>query len=185
MGCAIGAKMGSLRRKIFRIEKDKKVAVNRAQALILGVPGRIQESLRTLLKAVPDLEVLGTEKGYWPPANVGDDRPDLVVLDFGSQTLELTRDLAWIKANWPATSCVVVADTARQAQAAKAAGANGVLLRGFEAGEFFGMLHDVLHGPFRAGLEPAQPSSEAKGSSPESGPSLGEGRALLASPVII
>jgi DNA-binding NarL/FixJ family response regulator len=160
------------------------VAVNRAQVVILGVPGRMQESLRTLLKAVPDLEVLGEKQEYWPLTDVGGDMPDLVVLDFGAQTAEVTRDLAWIKAHWPAASCLVVADTARQLQAVKAAGANGVLLRGFAAGEFFGMLRDLLHGQFGLGLERAEPGSEARGSALESGPSLKEGRALLASPVV-
>ncbi len=155
------------------------MAVNRAQVLILGVPGRMQECLRTLLRAVPDLEVLGEKPEYWPLADVSGERPDLVVLDFGAQTAEVARDLAWIKAHWPTASCLVVADTARQLHAAKAAGANGVLLRGFAAGEFFGMLHDLLQGQFRVSLEPAQP-----GSALESGSSLKEGRALFASPAV-
>jgi len=160
------------------------VAVNRAQVLILGVPGRMQESLRTLLKAAPDVEVLGAKQEFWPLVDGSRERPDLVVLDFGVQPAKVARDLAWIKSHWPTASCLVVADTARQLHAAKAAGANGVLLRGFAAGEFFGMLHDLLHEQFRIGLEPAQPGSEARGSTSESGPSLKEGQALLASSVV-
>jgi DNA-binding NarL/FixJ family response regulator len=160
------------------------VAVNRAQVLVLGVPGRLQECLRSLLKAVPELEVLGADKGYWPLADMNGQKPDLVVLDFGSQTEEMARDLAWINAHWPGASCLVVADTARQLQAARAAGASGVLLRGFAAGEFFGVLHDLLQGQFGLGREAAEPGNEARASASECDPSLGEDRALLASPVV-
>lgn len=155
------------------------MAVNRAQVLILGVPGRMQDSLRTLLKAVPELDIVGPKRDCRPLGDGGGARPDLVVLDFGARTAEVTRDLAWIQAHWPTASCLVVADTVRQLLAAKAAGAHGVLLRGFAAGEFFGMLRDLLHGQYRLSLEPAQP-----GSALESGSNLKEGRALLASPVI-
>ena len=65
----------------FRAEKDTTVAANHAQILIVGVPGRIQESLRTLLKAVPDLEVLGPDAGRWPVTDLKEGRPDLVLLD--------------------------------------------------------------------------------------------------------
>ncbi len=160
------------------------MAVNRAQVLILGVPGRMQESLRTLLKAAPDLEVLGEKQEYWPLVDGSRERPDLVVLDFGVQTAKVARDLEWIKSHWPTASCLVVADTARQLHVAKAAGANGVLLRGFAAGEFFGLLHDLLPERFRIGLEPAQPGSQSWGSALESNPSLEEGQALMASPVV-
>jgi DNA-binding NarL/FixJ family response regulator len=160
------------------------VAVNRAQVLVVGVPGRMQESLRTLLKAVPDLEVIGTEKGGWPFADVGDAKPDLAVLDFGRPTDELTRDLVWIKAHWPATSCLVVVDTARQVQTVKAAGADGALLRGFAAGEFFAALRDLLKDRVCLGFVPAQPDSETSSSASASSPSLGDGQALLASPAV-
>ncbi len=155
------------------------MAVNRAQVLILGVPGRMQDSLRTLLRAVPELDIVGAKRDCRPLVNGGSPRPDLVVLDFGAQTAEVTRHLAWIRAHWPTASCLVVADTVRQLLAAKAAGAHGVLLRGFAAGEFFGMLRDLLNEQFRLGLEPARPSGAF-----ESSPSLKEGRALLASPAV-
>jgi DNA-binding NarL/FixJ family response regulator len=167
----------------YRSEKDETVAANRVQVLIVGVPGRMQESLHTLLKAVPELEVSRAEKGDWPFADAGPERPDLVLLDFGEPATELARDLAWIKANWPLANCLVLADTARQLQAARVAGADGVLLRGFAMGEFFTTLQDLLKGKVCLGFEPALPSSEARGNIPESSASLG-GQALLVSPVV-
>lgn len=120
------------------------MTAERAQVLIVGMPGRMQESLRTLLKAVPDVEVLETGKEYFALTDLGNERPDLVLLDFGQPALALTGEVAAIKAKWPSASCLVLADTARQVQVAKAAGADGVLLRGFAVGELFATLSDLL-----------------------------------------
>jgi DNA-binding NarL/FixJ family response regulator len=159
------------------------VAANRVQVLIVGVPGRMQESLHTLLKAVPELEVSKAGKDGWPFADWGPERPDLVLLDFGEPATELTRDLAWIKANWPLANCLVLADTARQLKVAKAAGADGVLLRGFAMGEFFTTLQELLKGKVCLSFEPALPSSAVRGNGSESSSSLG-GHALLVNPVV-
>ena len=167
-----------------RTEKDASVAAYRTQVLILGEPGRMQESLRTLLRAVPDLEVLGPEKGFLSLPDPGLERPDLVLLDFGRPAAELTREVVWIKTNWPQTRCLVLADTSRLLQAAKAAGADGVLLRGFAGGEFFTMLRELLQEKIRLDVELAQPSSPAKGNGSENSVSLVEARALLVSPAV-
>jgi DNA-binding NarL/FixJ family response regulator len=151
--------------------------------MIIGVPGRMQESLQTLLRAIPELEVAKATKGCWPLTDVGAEQPDLVLLDFCEPTTEMMRNLAWIKANWPQANCLVLGDTARQLQAAKAAGADGVLLRGFAMGEFFATLQELLKGKVSLGFEPALPHSQAQGNLLDSSGSLG-GRALLASPVV-
>jgi DNA-binding NarL/FixJ family response regulator len=164
-------------------EKDETVAANRAKVLIVGVPGRMQESLQTLLKAIPEVEVSKAEKGCWPLAAVSAERPDLVLLDFCEPATELTRDLTWIKVNWPLTNCLVLGDTARQLQTAKAAGADEVLLRGFAMGEFFATLKNLLKDKVCLGFEPAGLSGSAKESILESSGSLG-GRALLANSVV-
>ncbi len=175
--------MGLWRGK-FRAEKDKTVAANHAHILIVGVPGRIQESLRTLLKAVPDLEVLGADTGRWPVTDLKDGRPDLVLLEFCHPAEELTRELTWIRAHWPSASCLVLADTARQLRFARTAGADGALLRGFGAGEFFATLRDLLQGKVSLGSESAMLGGVAADHQAESSPRFGEGQVLLASPAV-
>jgi len=168
----------------FRSEKDKTVAANHAQILIVGVPGRIQESLRTLLKAVPDLEILGPDAGRWPVTDLKESWPDLVLLEFCQPTEELTRELTWIRAHWPSASCLVLADTARQLRFARTAGADGALLRGFGAGEFFATLRDLLKDKVCLGFESALLGGVAAGHQAESSPRFSEGQVLLASPVV-
>ncbi len=160
------------------------MAANHAQILIVGVPGRIQESLRTLLKAVPDLEILGADTGRWPVTDLKESWPDLVLLDFCQPAEELTRELTWIRAHWPSASCLVLADTARQLRFARTAGADGALLRGFGVVEFFATLRDLLKGKISLGFEPALPGSGAADSRLEGGPRYSEGQVLLASPVV-
>jgi DNA-binding NarL/FixJ family response regulator len=143
----------------------------------------MQESLQTLLRAIPELEVAKAEKEGWPLTDVGGDQPDLVLLDFCEPTTEVVRVLAWIKAHWPTASCLVLGDTARQLQAAKGAGADDVLLRGFAMGEFFATLKELLKGKVSPGFEPAQPNSQIHENTLESSGSLG-GQAQLASPVV-
>ena len=160
------------------------MAANQAQILIVGVPGRIQDSLRTLLKAMPDLEILGGDTGRWPVTDLKEGRPDLVLLEFCQPAEELTRELTRIRAQWPSASCLVLADTARQLRFARTAGADGALLRGFGAGEFFATLRDLLKGKVSLGFESALPGSGAVDSRLEGSSHYSEGHVLLASPVV-
>jgi DNA-binding NarL/FixJ family response regulator len=159
------------------------VAATRAKVLIVGVPGRMQESLQTLLKAIPAVEVTKAERGCWPLTGMGADQPDLVLLDFCEPATEMLRDLAWIKAHWPLATCLVLADTARQLQVAKAASADEVLLRGFAISEFFATLQNLLKDKAGSAFEPDVLSGLANGSLPDSSGSAGA-RALLTHSVI-
>ena len=79
----------------------------------------------------------------------------------------MPRDLAWLKANWPLTRCLVLADTALQLRLALSAGADAALLKGFTAGEFFATLKDLLKGEVDPQFELAVPGS-GRGEAPES-----------------
>jgi DNA-binding NarL/FixJ family response regulator len=157
------------------------VVANRALVLMIGVPGRIQESLRTMLKAVPDLEVLEVEQGHWPSAKLRQEKPDLVLLDSGLPAEEV----AWIKANWPSTGCLVLSDTTGQMQRAKAAGADAALLRGFTGNEFFATLRGLLKDKILLDCEPGRPSREYNGDGLETSPGQGEGRPLRVRAAVI
>ena len=129
-----------------------------AQVLIVGVPGRMQESLRTLLNAIPKFEIVEAENGFWPPVDrVAKSMPDLVLLDFGLPAPEAAAALEWIKANWSSARCLVLVNTAQQKLAAKTAGADGVLLKGFSAAEFFVTLKELLKEKITLGLDLSDP----------------------------
>lgn len=175
--------MGSLGRG-FRCERGKTVAATHAQILIVGVPGRIQESLCTLLKAMPELDVLEGEMERRRVVDLKDGSPDLVLLEFCPTPEEFARELAWIRARWPGASCLVLADTARQIRLARTAGADGALLRGFAADEFFATLRDLLKGKVGLSLEAALTGTQAADSQPGISRGFGEAPVLIASPAV-
>ena len=133
------------------------MAANQAQVLIVSVPGRIYETLQTLLNSLPGLEVQHAVKGHWPSPGYCDQKTDLVLLDCGRPDGELMADLAWIRTNWPLTRCIVLADRACQLQAALSAGADAVLLKGYSIGEFFKTIRYLLKTKIGAGLESTLP----------------------------
>ncbi len=153
--------------------------MNRAQVLIIGMPGRMQEGLRTLLNAIPQFDVKDSRCENWPPTELlAGDVPDLVLLDFGLPAQEAIQDLEWIKSNWTSTRCLVLANTVRQQIAAKAAGADGVLLRGFSGAEFFAAIRALLVGKV-TGLElrdPKAPEGSLKPELPEPRASFSDDR---------
>jgi hypothetical protein len=77
-----------------------------------------------------------------------------------------------------------LADTGRQSQAAKAAGADRVLLRGFAIAEFFSVVQDLLKGKVWLGFEFPIHSGETSGESLDSSRSRAQEPALLASSVV-
>jgi DNA-binding NarL/FixJ family response regulator len=68
---------------------------------------------------------------------VAEQHPALVVLDADVLGVEVRRGLEDIRAGWPQVRCIVLASDAQQRQAAEAAGADQVLLKGFLAAELF------------------------------------------------
>jgi DNA-binding NarL/FixJ family response regulator len=130
----------------------------------------MQESLRTLLNAIPKFEVIEAQpEGRLPVEYIAEGEPDLVLLDFGLPAPQVIQNLAWIKANWISARSLVLANTARQQLAAKAAGADEVLLKGFSVAEFFASIHGLLAGKV-PGLEFCDPkvaNAAAETGSPE------------------
>jgi DNA-binding NarL/FixJ family response regulator len=140
------------------------VTANRPQVLMLCVPGRMQVSLLTLLNAIPQLEVVNADVEHWPSSAVkAETTPDLVLLDFDLSVSQTIERLKWIHANWLSARGLVLANTAQQELAARAAGADGVLIRGFSATEFFAAVKTLLNGKVTLNpklLPPPMPDQE-------------------------
>jgi DNA-binding NarL/FixJ family response regulator len=100
--------------------------------LIVAKPGRLREALCTLLKAASRLEPI-EQVDDSPSALkiVNECDPGLVLLDAHLPDNEISALLGQIKAKRPQTRCIVLANTVEQQQAAKRAGADEVLLKGF------------------------------------------------------
>ena len=113
--------------------------------LIVARPGRTREGLRALLRTIPRIEIVG-EVGQGSAAleMVTRERPALVLLNSSLPFEEAWMALKQIKAEWPQTQCIVVADNIPQQGLAQAAGADGVLLKGFATETLFTTIDEVL-----------------------------------------
>ncbi len=118
---------------------------NYIPVLIVARPGRMRDSLRALLRAIPQLEIVGqADNGSSALGMVTNYHPSLVLLDS-----DLPDDEAWTvlkktKSEWPQTRCIVLANSVHQQWLAKTAGADSVLLTGFPATKFFAAIEALL-----------------------------------------
>lgn len=118
---------------------------NRVSVLIIARPGRMREGLRALLRMMPKIELIGqVDQGSAALERVTQARPALVLLDSSLPFAEMELALRQIKAEWPQTQCIVVADNILQQGLAQAAGADGVLLKGFATETLFTTINEVL-----------------------------------------
>lgn len=121
------------------------VMPDRVPVLIVARPGRMRAGLRALLRMIPTIELVGqVDQGLAALERVTQARPALVLLDSSLPFAEMELALRQIKAEWPQTQCIVVADNIPQQGLARAAGADGVLLKGFATETLFTTIDEVL-----------------------------------------
>ena len=121
------------------------MVTNRMSVLIVARPGRIREGLRALLRTIPRLEIVGqVDQGSAALEMVTRERPALVLLNSSLPFEETWMALKQIKAEWPQTRCIVLVDNTQQQGMAQAAGADGVLLKGFAAETLFMTIDEAL-----------------------------------------
>lgn len=110
----------------------------RVLALIVARPGRMRDGLRALLRAMPQIEIVD-EADDSPSAlrMITKHHPALLLLDSDLPGDEVSTELGRIKTEEPQIRCIVLADNPQQQQVANAAGADGVLLKGFPAAKLF------------------------------------------------
>ena len=103
-------------------------------ALIAAQPGPLRDSLETLLKTIPQIEIVAQARDESALLHWGEKiQPDLIVIE-AKEGMRGTDDLlARIFVAWESTRTIVLADTTTQKRAAEAAGADVVLLKGFKA----------------------------------------------------
>ncbi|MBN1581983.1 MAG: response regulator transcription factor [Anaerolineae bacterium] len=115
-------------------------------ALVMARSGRVRGGLQVLLATVPQIGRVDLVENASDLFDiVRDTNPLLVLLDTNLSDARVLTTLATIKRVRPDTHCLVITDNLYQQKKAKAAGADGVLLRGFSATEFSEMVEALLN----------------------------------------
>jgi len=118
---------------------------NHTPALIVARPGRVRDGLQALLTTVPQIGTVDlADDGPSALRMVRRRHPALVLLDINLHDDEVSTLLRQIKARWPQTRCLVLADSVRLQQMARDAGADSVLLKGFPAAQLFATIEGLL-----------------------------------------
>jgi DNA-binding NarL/FixJ family response regulator len=112
--------------------------------LVAARPGRVRDGLQALLAAIPQIEIIGhADDGASALECVAEHKPALVLLDTNLPDGQVWTVLKQIKMRCPQARCLIISDTSQQRQAAKAAGADGVLLKGFLAAELVAVIKEL------------------------------------------
>ena len=123
-------------------------AKGKMPALIVANPGRIRDGLKTLLRAVPNIEtIFQANDGPSALAIIIEHQPALVLLDSKLANNDLQSVSRQIKTESPQTRCIMLVDNVQQRWMAKIADADSVLPVGCPAGEFFDTVEGLLSVP--------------------------------------
>ena len=118
---------------------------NFAPALIVASPGRIRDSLKTMLRAVPCIETI-YQANDGPSASkiITEYHPVLVLLDSKLANNDIQSVSRQIKTESPQTRFIVLVDNVQQQWMAKVADADTVLAIGCPATKFFTTIETLL-----------------------------------------
>lgn len=114
-----------------------------ASVLIVGRPGPLRTGLQVLVGAL-FLEMISADDTESMFTVLAQCHPRLVLLDLEPLAAEAGMVMQQLKAGWPETRLVALADDKRQCQLARAAGADAVLLKGVPAGQLADVVQQLL-----------------------------------------
>ena len=104
-------------------------------ALIIAKPGHLRNGLKSLLRTIPQIEVLAESNDPSILLKTDEILPELIVVDGSLIDDRNLSELAKIKRDRPSTKIIVLTENDQQDLAAKKAGADFHLLKGFRAAE--------------------------------------------------
>jgi len=114
-------------------------------ALVIAKPGHLWNSLQSLLRTVPQIEIIAEAQDPTVLLKMGKEiHPELVLLDASIFDETTWTAITKIKAEWPQTKFVVLTENEPQRQSAEEAGADLVLPKGFPAAKLVALIEDLL-----------------------------------------
>ena len=113
--------------------------------MIVAKPGHLRNALQSLLRTVPQIEILAESNDpsiLWKMN--GDLHPELILVDGELIAEDDWSDLTKLKENRPATKVLVLTENDQQGLSAREAGADFYLLKGFPATELVHLVETSL-----------------------------------------
>ena len=112
--------------------------------MIVAKPGHLRNALQSLLRTIPQIEILAEANDPSILLKMEDILPELILVD-GSLIDERNWSVVTkVKADWPGTKVIVLTENDQQGQAAREAGADHFLLKGFPATELVQLVETSL-----------------------------------------
>lgn len=113
--------------------------------LIIGHRGRLRDGLRAILLAHEGIdEVMAAPDFAAALGHITHDYPSLVIIDGSDQIGEHCKTIKQFFLLQGRKPCLVIADSLKQRENAKNAGANAVLMQGFTTTALYEALEDLL-----------------------------------------
>ena len=133
-----------------KYSKQERFTLNKITlALIIAKPSHLRNSLQSLLRTIPQIEILA--ESHDPAILVkmhAEIHSELILVDASIIDETSWSAITKIKADWHNTKFIVLIENEQQAQKAKEAGADFYLLKGFPATELVHLIENLLiHDP--------------------------------------
>jgi DNA-binding NarL/FixJ family response regulator len=113
--------------------------------LVAAKPGVLRDGFQAVLAAIPRTKVIDpVDNSASALRAVAEHQPALILLDTNLPDYQVWTLLEQIKTQWSQIKCLVLADNRQQQQTAQAADADGVLIKGCSAREFYATINKLL-----------------------------------------
>lgn len=114
-------------------------------ALIVAKPGHLWDGVQSLLRTLPEIEIIAEIKFPSVLLRMGSEmQPDLILLDASLFGENIVKAITKISEEWPHTQCVVLVEDSKHHQAVCDAGADLVVQQGFPATKLVAAIEELL-----------------------------------------
>lgn len=114
-------------------------------ALIVAKPGHLWDGVQSLLRTLPEIEIIAEIKLPSVFLKMGSEiQPDLILLDASLFGQNIWKAITKIHEEWSYTHCVVLLDDSQRHQALYDAGADLVVPQGFPATKLVAAIEELL-----------------------------------------
>ncbi|HAY84220.1 MAG TPA: hypothetical protein DCY42_04640 [Chloroflexi bacterium] len=119
----------------------KKITV----ALVITKPGHLRNGLQSLLRTVPQIEIIAEAQDTSVLLKMSDElHPELILLDASIFEESSWNAISKFKAEWPQTVILVLTENDQQGLKAKGAGADLFIPKGFPAAKLVDLIENSL-----------------------------------------